>query len=275
MPPSPMTSISLPIGCQRSDQNRTELPSCISMRRNERARGLRCSNLFQTHDPAERALTSNYCLTQAIHSEFKLAKIRQISFREKTVSISLILLIPNPSSAFGVQTTSQITFALWVILGDPLHKKAEHILSISSMKPWGKEKAEHQKFVILAITVWINCRRPTKDRALLVQLSNLLRTLANNGSQSERDMIFVVRGNPKYFIGKAETDNPTATASFPSNCFPLPTANTIDLDTLMHRPDKVAKSLKTSKVPWRDWGLPSVKTTMSSAKLGWVRLISL
>ena len=82
----------------------------------------------------------------------------------------------------------------------------------------------------------------------------------------------MVRGSPRYLTGKAETVRPFAAAAFSNNCFPLPAANIVDFTTFIHNPNMCAKSLKTARVPVRELEDPSVKTTISSAKLKCVRL---
>ena len=76
-----------------------------------------------------------------------------------------------------------------------------------------------------------------------------------------------MRGSSRYLIGSAETDNPIRVAAASEDRFPQPAAKTVDFAMLIVRPEVRAKSSNTLRVPSSDAGEPSVKTTMSSAKL--------
>lgn len=88
-----------------------------------------------------------------------------MSFKAKTLAMSETRCDPKPPSNFGKHTSLQATFALLWLLGEPLQRKAEHKLSISSKQTCGRQKAKDQKFLILAMTEFINCRRPASAKA--------------------------------------------------------------------------------------------------------------
>ena len=162
-----------------------------------------------------------------------------------TVLTSFTLLIPRPPSSLGQHTSSQAIFALEVMFGEPLHKKAEHMLSISSIHACGKQKAAHQKLVMLAMTDLMSTRRPAYERALLVHESRQFFIFVVSGSLSFLVMIFVVRGRLRYLIGSYEIESPELAAASSRARLPRPAANTVDFATLIRSPDIVANSSNT------------------------------
>ena len=159
--------MSLPMGCQISVKNWTVLPSLMTIHTNFLAIYRSCSSFRQTQDPETPSLTSqkelpqsSIRLTHSTHKESAFSKIRQISFRANTVETSLILRTPKPPSCFNLQTSGHAIFAFVVMLGELLHKKAEHMLSISSIQPCVRHNEEHQKLVIMAISIAISPHTP-------------------------------------------------------------------------------------------------------------------
>lgn len=103
-------------------------------------------------------------------------KSNQISFNANTQPVSLSLRRPKPPSSLGLQTSSQETFSLYVMVGDPDQRNALYMLSMVSRQPLGSRNAELQKFTVLVITVLMSCRRPAKKSALCVHEKNFLRS---------------------------------------------------------------------------------------------------
>ena len=141
------------------------------------SKGRSWRSFCQTQDPRPVSLTSQkdslrkvYCFIQSTQRECDSLSSLQISLRENTLVTSAILLMPRPPFFNGLHTSFHATFALDESFGDQLQRNAEHKLSISSIHAFGKQKAEHQKLVVLAITDFISISRPSNERALLVQL---------------------------------------------------------------------------------------------------------
>lgn len=66
--------------------------------------------------------------------------------------------IPGPTSSFERETSSQETFALVCMLGEPYHRKAVHKL-LYGLKAVLRRKKEDHKLVMLVITELNNYNR--------------------------------------------------------------------------------------------------------------------
>lgn len=138
------------------------------------------SNFLYIHEPRVVSRASQkepsrikYLQTLATQRDPESVKSFHIKLMVKTWETSHILLMPNPPSDLGRQTSSDTTFAFLFELGELLHKKALHIFSNSVIHRFGKWNTEHQNLVILEMTEFMSCNRSANDKCQLVHLKCL------------------------------------------------------------------------------------------------------
>lgn len=105
----------------------------------------------------------------------------QIRLSANTREVSHRRRMPKPPSSFGQQRSFHATLAVCVMVGDPDHKKALHMLSIVSKQPCSKINTELQKLMVV-ITDLINWSLPEKDKVRCVHERNFSRNWSMRGS---------------------------------------------------------------------------------------------
>lgn len=116
------------------------------------------------------------------------------------------------------------------------------------------------------MTDLMNCSRPAKDRVETAQELNLLTTLSIRGEYFDILSFLLIRGRPKYLIGKEQIENPELAIAEDSSGF-RPTVNSWVLSQFISSPDQDANRFIVSEIPYREEDDPSKKTITSSANI--------
>ena len=141
------------------------------------------------------------CLNQDAHTDYSLKKINQIKRKQQALFQVSRSLIPSPPWAVVNVTVSHETLAEWWPSRFPFQRNWLHIELILLMQAFGRMKAEHQKVLIPAITVFMNSCLPANERVFTDQDENLFFICWIRGWQFGKESFLELRGSPKYQKG--------------------------------------------------------------------------
>lgn len=131
-----------------------------------------------------------------------------------TLFQSLVLISLLPPLSFRKQPSSWSNYALVFFISNLDQKKALKLLSTSLCTLAKRIKMENQKAWILMRTNFTRTTLPIWERNIFLQKWILPSNLSIRGLQSSFFNLEVIKGTPKYFIGRAPISKPTRSTNF-------------------------------------------------------------